>query len=69
MATNSSILAWEIPWTEETGGATVYGVAKKLDTTERLSMHRQRSEQPPYLRRAPQNCQTSEVVRQSENEG
>ena len=28
MATHSSILAWEIPWTEDPGGATVHGVAK-----------------------------------------
>ena len=28
MATHSNILAWEIPWTEEPGGATVHGVAK-----------------------------------------
>ena len=31
MATYASILAWEIPWTEESGGlwrATVYGVTK-----------------------------------------
>ena len=27
-ATNSSIFASIIPWTEEPGGATVYGVAK-----------------------------------------
>ena len=34
MATYSSILAWEIPWTEEPGRLhTVYGVAKELDTT------------------------------------
>ena len=35
MATNSSILAWEIPLIEESGesGETVYGVAKKSDTT------------------------------------
>ena len=26
MATHSSILAWEIPWTEEPGGITVHGV-------------------------------------------
>ena len=31
-ASHSSILAWEIPWTEEPGGATIHGVAK-LDTT------------------------------------
>ena len=28
MATHSSILAWEIPWTEEPGGAIVHGVAR-----------------------------------------
>ena len=28
MATHSSILAWRIPWTEETGQATVHGVEK-----------------------------------------
>ena len=28
MATRFSILAWEIPWMEEPGGATIHGVAK-----------------------------------------
>ena len=28
IATHSSTLAWRIPWTEEPGGADVYGVAK-----------------------------------------
>ena len=28
MATHSSILAWEIPWTEESGGLQSTGVAK-----------------------------------------
>ena len=32
MATHSSILAWEIPRTEEPGGL-VHGVEKELDTT------------------------------------
>ena len=27
----SSILAWEIPWTEEPGGVTVQEVTKELD--------------------------------------
>ena len=35
METYSSILAWEILWTEEPGGL-VYGVKKKSDTTEQL---------------------------------
>ena len=28
MATHASILAWEIPWTEESGGLQVSGVTK-----------------------------------------
>ena len=28
MATHPSILAWRIPWTGESGGATVHGAAK-----------------------------------------
>ena len=35
MATHSSILTWEIPWTEEPGGDTVHGVAEESDTTDR----------------------------------
>ena len=38
MATHSSILAWEIPWTEEPGGYSPW-VRKELDVTEQLSMH------------------------------
>ena len=38
MATHSSILAWEIPWTEEAGG--LHSVShKELDMTEQLSTH------------------------------
>ena len=33
MATNSSILAWEIPWTEESGGPKSMGSQKELDWT------------------------------------
>ena len=36
MATHVSILAWEIPWTEEPGGLQSIG-CRKLDTTERLN--------------------------------
>ena len=35
MATNSSILAWRIPWTEEVGGLQCTG-CKEADTTEQL---------------------------------
>ena len=33
MATHSSILAWEIPWTEESGGLQYMGLQKISDTT------------------------------------
>ena len=35
MAAHSSILAWKIPWTEESGElqAIVHGVTKELDRT------------------------------------
>ena len=36
-ATHSIILAWKIPWTEESGGL-VYGGHKELDTTEQLTL-------------------------------
>ena len=38
MATDSSILAWEIPWTEEPGRLqSVHGVVRELDMTEQLN--------------------------------
>ena len=33
MAAHSSILAWEIPWTEEPGRATLQGVTKESDVS------------------------------------
>ena len=33
MATHSSILAWEIPWTEETGGLQSIALQKESDMT------------------------------------
>ena len=36
MATHSSVLAWEIPWTE-TGGLQPTGVEREPDTTELLN--------------------------------
>ena len=38
MARHSSILAWEIPWTEEPGGLQSMR-SQELDTTERLHSH------------------------------
>ena len=37
MATHSSILAWEIPWSEEPGGLQSIGLQRE-DMTEQLSM-------------------------------
>ena len=37
MATHSSILAWEIPWTEEPGRLPSVG-SQELDTTEHIHM-------------------------------
>ena len=34
MATRSSILAWRIPWTEETGGLQVLRVAESATAQE-----------------------------------
>ena len=34
MKNHSSILAWEIPWTEEPGELQSMGVAKELDTAK-----------------------------------
>ena len=33
MATHSSVIAWEISWVEEPGGAAVHGVVKESETT------------------------------------
>ena len=37
MATHSSILAWEIPWTEGAWWATVHGITKESVTTWQLN--------------------------------
>jgi len=36
MAAHSSVLAWEIPWTEEPGRFQSMGAQKKSDTTSGL---------------------------------
>ena len=38
VATHSSVLAWEIPWTEEPGGLESTG-SQRVDMTKWLSMH------------------------------
>ena len=46
MATHSSILAWKIPWMEESGGLQSMGL-KESDRTERLHFHFISSPTPP----------------------
>ena len=41
MATHSSVLAWEIPWTEQPGGCSPRH-CKESDTTERLNNNKQK---------------------------
>ena len=50
-ATHSSLLAWEIPWTEEPGRLQVHGGGKESDTTESLSRLTLRNQVKP---RTPQ---------------
>ena len=38
VATHFSVLAWEIPWTEEPGGLQSMG-SRELDMTEQLNHH------------------------------
>ena len=40
MATHSSILAWEIPWTEWPSGYSSWG-RKELDTIDQLTVYTQ----------------------------
>ena len=47
MATHSSILAWETPWTEGPGGLQSM-VLQELDTTQRLT--------PPVVKNLPANA-------------
>ena len=39
MATHSSVVAWRIPWTEESGGLIVPGVAKMQIQQPQLHAH------------------------------
>ena len=39
MATHSRFFAWEIPWTEETGGLHSPWGGKQQHVTEQLNMH------------------------------
>ena len=55
MATHSTILAWEIPWTEEPGGLQSMRL-QESDMTERLNYHHQLSVLPEdSLARLPRN--------------
>ena len=40
MATHSDILAWRIPWTQQPGHATAYGVPESWTQLKQLIMHK-----------------------------
>ena len=52
MVAHSSILAWEIPWTEEPGGLSPKG-RKESDTAERLSTPLLNSPVAPFSKDRP----------------
>ena len=55
MANHSSVLAWKIPWTEESGRLQSRS-CKELDTTEQLhflSFFEKKGRWPSMLRRCP----------------
>ena len=47
MVTHSSILAWEIPWTEESGG--LHGVTKESDLNKWLNNKVTRTSINPFI--------------------
>ena len=47
MATDSSILTWKIPWTEEPAGPQAMGVTKASDRTQRLNNNHKKRELGP----------------------
>ena len=49
MATHSSILAWKIPWTEETGGLESIGGHKELDITEHTHTPEKKNHPDGYI--------------------
>ena len=49
MATHSSILDWETPWTEKPGGLTVHGVPKSQTLLEWVSTSSSKGSSPPHI--------------------
>ena len=52
IAAHSSILAWEIPWTEELGSIESTGVAKELYTIEQPNKNNETFSKSLLLRKA-----------------
>ena len=65
MATHSSILAWEIPWTVALAGYSSWG-PKESDTTKRLSTQEQPSQRMTV--RCPRPCSHTEARGKVNNE-
>ena len=64
MATHSSILAWEIPWTEEPGGLQSWG-SKEWDMIEQLNNNNNNNNKSPFLSPLPHTapcCSHTELL-------
>ena len=48
MAPHSNILAWETPWTEHPGRATIHRVTKESDTTVSKQQQQPSNPTPKY---------------------
>ena len=53
MATHSSILAWEIPWTEEPGELQSMGLQSDMTSTTQMLSAKAREMAFPYLTEEP----------------
>ena len=70
MATHSSILAWDIPWTVETmERATVHGITKELDTTWQLNTNNSMDEASEASYKYTSSSLQGEIVKRLKNCG
>ena len=68
MATHSSILAWEIPWTEEEPGGLRSIGSQRLNTTERLSPSTWASPTPVFTMCSVHSLPPQRVLSEGEKE-
>ena len=67
MATHSSIPAWEIPWTEEPGGYSLWG-CKKSDKTQQLNNNKDLMQVDwpfPFCSKLPESMKKEHIALQN----